>query len=159
MAVSDETLAFLKKTPLFAQVPAACVQEMANLGEEVSFQPGDVLIRQDGLTDVMYVVVDGRVEIEIENVSKVGERGPHSILGELAMITQSPRNANCTAITPVTAVQFKHEPFWAYVEHEPQLAIGLLTEVIYHLDETIDAMNRLSREVRELSSALDKLKK
>lgn len=159
MAVSDETLAFLKKTPLFAQVPADRLQEMANLGVEVSFQPGDVLIRQDALTDVLYVIVDGRVAIEIEGVSKVGERGPRSILGELAMITQSPRNANCTAVTNVTAVQFKHEPFWAYVEQEPQLAIGLLTEVIYHLDETIDAMNRLSREVRELRGALDKLKK
>jgi CRP-like cAMP-binding protein len=75
------------------------------------------------------------------------------------MITQSPRNANCTAVTTVKAVQFKHAQFWPFVQQEPQLAIGLLTEVIYHLDETIDAMNRLSKEVRELRGALDKLKK
>ncbi len=159
MALSVETTAFLKKTPLFAHVPDDRLQEIAHTGEEVTFRPGDVLIRQDALTDYLYVLVDGRVAIEIEGVSKVGERGPRSILGELAMVSQSPRNANCTAVTAVKAVQFKHNEFWHFVEQEPQLAIGLLSEVIYHLDETIDAMNRLSKEARELRAALDKLKR
>ena len=159
MALSTETITFLKKTPLFAQLPDERLQEIARTGEEVTFQAGDVLIRQDALTDCLYVIVNGRVAVEIENVSKVGERGPRSILGELTMITQSPRNANCTAVTTVKAIQFKHDQFWSFVEQEPQLAIGLLTEVIYHLDETIDAMNRLSKEARELRAALDKLKK
>ncbi|MCL4262494.1 MAG: cyclic nucleotide-binding domain-containing protein [Anaerolineae bacterium] len=159
MTLSAETIAFLKKTPLFAHVPEVRLQEIADTGKEVTFQVGDVLIRQDALTDYLYVLVDGRVAIEIEGVSKVGERGPRSILGELAMVSQSPRNANCTAVTTVKAVQFKHDEFWPFVEQEPQLAIGLLTEVIYHLDETIDAMNRLSKEVRQLRGALDKLKR
>jgi hypothetical protein len=62
-------------------------------------------------------------------------------------------------VTFVRAVQFKHKPFWQFVEREPSLAIGLLTEVIYHLDETIDTLYWMSREVRELRAALDKLKK
>ncbi|MBX3058971.1 MAG: cyclic nucleotide-binding domain-containing protein [Anaerolineae bacterium] len=159
MSLSPETIAFLKTTPLFAAVPDERLREIVTVGEEVAFQAGDVLIRQDALTDYLYVLVNGRVAIEIEGVSKVGERGPRSILGELAMVSQSPRNANCTAVTAVKAVQFKHDRFWPFVQQEPQLAIGLLSEVIYHLDETIDAMNRLSKEVRELRAALDKLKR
>lgn len=159
MTLSSATIAFLKKTPLFRHVPDERLQAIAQTGVEVTFQAGDVFIRQDALTDHLYVVVDGRVAIEIEGVSRVGERGPRSILGELAMVSQSPRNANCTAITAVRAVKFKHDQFWPFVQQDPQLAIGLLTEVIYHLDETIDAMNRLSKEARELRAALDKLKR
>ncbi|HRQ39330.1 MAG TPA: cyclic nucleotide-binding domain-containing protein [Chloroflexota bacterium] len=159
MSLSPETIVLLKKTPLFTSLSDERLQEIAATGQEVTFQPGDDLIRQDALTDYLYVLLDGRVAIEIENVSKIGERGARSILGELAMITQSPRNANCTAVTPVKAVQFKQKTFWPFVEQEPQLAIGLLTEVTYHLDETIDALNRMSKEVRELRAALDKLKK
>lgn len=159
MNVPSEMIAFLKTTPLFARVPDDTFQAIAQTGEEVTFQPGDLLIRQDGLTDSLFVVVDGRVAIEIEDVSTIGERGPRSILGELAMITNTPRNATCTAVTAVTAVQFKHHTFWQFVEKEPALAIGLLTEAIYHLDETIDTLYWMSKEVRELRAALDKVKK
>lgn len=159
MALSLETIDFLKRTTLFARVADEKLHEIAQIGEEVSFNVGDVLIRQDGLTDHLFVIVEGQVEIEIVDASKIGTRGPKSVLGELAMITQSPRNANCTAVTFVRVVQFKHKPFWQFVEREPSLAIGLLTEVIYHLDETIDTLYWMSREVRELRAALDKLKK
>lgn len=159
MTVSPETLAFLKTTSLFAHIPEELLQEIALTGEEVAFQAGDFLIRQDGLTDNLFVVVEGRVAIEIEDVSAIGERGPRSVLGELAMIMQTPRNANCMAATPVRAVQFNHKTFWQFVQKEPMLAIGLLTEVIYHLDETIDALYWMSKEVRELQAALHKLKK
>jgi CRP-like cAMP-binding protein len=159
MALSPETIDFLKRTSLFSDVPDEVLQQIAQTGEEVSYEPGELLIRQDGLSDNLFVIMDGRVEIEILDVTKVGKRGPKSVLGELAMITQSPRNANCTAVTPVKAVQFNHHIFWEFVKKEPMLAIGLLTEVIYHLDETIDALYWMSKEVRELTAALDKLKK
>jgi CRP-like cAMP-binding protein len=81
------------------------------------------------------------------------------VLGELAMIMNTPRNANCTAVTPVTAVQFQHKPFWQMVQSSPELAIGLLTEVIYHLDETIDTLYWMSRELRELRATLANLNK
>ena len=159
MAVSAETIEFLSKTPLFQQVSSDLLQEIAQAGEEVLFGNGDRLIHQDGLTDCLFVIIDGRVSIEIEDVSTLGERGPKSVLGELAMITQTPRNANCTAITEVTAVQFNHDIFWQHVQNSPELAIGLLTEVIYDLDETIDTLYWMSREMSELRAALDRLKK
>lgn len=159
MAVSAEIIEFLKKTPLFEQVPLERLQEIAQSGEVVQFNEGERLILQDGLSDSLFIVVNGRVAIEIEDVSTIGERGPKSVLGELAMIMNTPRNANCTAVTPVTAVRFQHKPFWQFVQNSPELAIGLLTEVIYHLDETIDTLYWMSRELRDLRTALANLKK
>jgi len=156
MAVSPETIAFLKSTPLFARVSAEELESVTQLGEEVTFASGERIIHQDGLTECLYVIVDGRVDIEIEDVSAVGSRGPKSVIGELAMITQTPRNANCTANTEVKAVQFHHKTFWPQVQQNPALAIGLLTEVIYHLDETIDSLYWMSREMREMRASLNK---
>ena len=158
MAVSTETIEFLKKAPLFEKVTPDQMQDISQIGEEVTFTMGERLIHQDGLTDALYVIVHGRVAIEIEDVSNIGERGPKSVLGELAMITNTPRNANCTAVTEVTAVKFKHEQFWKFVQKSPELAIGLLTEVIFHLDETIDSLYWMSRELRDARAALDNLK-
>lgn len=159
MALSAETIEFLHKTPLFEQVSTDLLHEIAQTGEEVHFSNGDFLIHQDGLSDCLFVIMDGRVSIEIEDVSTLGERGPKSVLGELAMITHTPRNANCTAVGAVTAVQFNHDLFWPYVQKSPGLALGLLGEIIYHLDETIDTLYWMSRELAELRAALDKLKK
>ncbi|MCP4362385.1 MAG: cyclic nucleotide-binding domain-containing protein [Chloroflexi bacterium] len=156
MTLSTETIDFLKTLPLFARLPEDQMQEIFLLGKKVFYAVGDRLITQDGLTDCLFVMLDGRVAIEIKDVSAVGERGPKSILGELAMISQTPRNATCTAITPVTAVKFRHDQFWQYVQKSPELAVGLLTEVIYHLDETIDTLYWMSRELHELREAFEK---
>lgn len=158
MALSAETIAFLKSTPLFSRLSDDLLAEMSQFATEVSFKPKEYLIRQDGLSDNLFIIIDGRVGIEIEDVSKIGERGPRTVVGELAMIMQTPRNANCTAVTNVRAVQFKHNIFWPFVEREASLAIGLLTEVIYHLDETIDTLYWMSKEVRELQAVLANLK-
>jgi len=45
------------------------------------------------------------------------------------------------------------------VQKSPGLALGLLGEIIYHLDETIDTLYWMSREMAELRAALDQLKK
>lgn len=158
MSLSAENLAFLKSTTLCKHLSDAELAEIGQIGTEVHFAPGERIIYQDGLTDSLYVIVDGRVEIEIEDVSKVGDRGPRSIIGELAMIGNTPRNANCTALTPVQAIQFPHKLFWQHVQQKASLAIGLLVEVTYHLDETVDTLYWMSRELQEAQAALEKTK-
>src|SRR5690606_9596026 len=101
MALSSEILDFLRTTPLFSRLSDELLAEIGQFGTEVHFKPKQHLIRQDGLSDNLFVIIDGRIAIEIEDVSKVGERGPRTVVGELTMIMNTPRNANCTAVTDV----------------------------------------------------------
>ncbi len=155
MAVTAETIALLKEKDLFSRVPEEDLYKLLQAGEEVTFKAGERIIRQDDLHDKLYVIINGRVEIDIEDVTKVTDRGPGHVIGEMSMISEAPRSANCNAITDVTVFQISHNVFRRYMETMPGLAVGLLYETVRHLDDTIDELYRMSRKIRDLESLID----
>lgn len=155
MAVTAETIALLQEKDLFARVSKADLETLLQAGEEVTYKAGERIIRQDDLHDKLYVIVNGRVEIDIEDVTKITDRGPGHVIGEMSMISEAPRSANCNAITDVTVFQISHSVFRRYMETMPGLAVGLLYETVRHLDDTIDQLYRMSRKIRELEALIE----
>ncbi len=155
MAVTAETIALLQEKDLFARVSKADLETLLQAGEEVTYKAGERIIRQDDLHDKLYVIVNGRVEIDIEDVTKVTDRGPGHVIGEMSMISEAPRSANCNAITDVTVFQISHSVFRRYMETMPGLAVGLLYETVRHLDDTIDQLYRMSRKIRDLEALIE----
>lgn len=64
--------------------------------EEIS--AGNTLIREGGVGDKLFVVQSGQLAVTI-NGEPIREIGPGSLLGELALIYDSPRSATVTATT------------------------------------------------------------
>ena len=155
MSVTAETVAILKDKDLFSRVPEADLYQLLQAGEEKAFPIGARIIRQDDLNNNLYVIVKGRVEIDIESVSKITTRGPGHVIGEMSMISEAPRSANCNAITDVTVFQINHTVFRRYMETMPGLAVGLLYETVRHLDDTVDELYRMSRKIRDLEGLLE----
>ncbi len=150
MSITAETIAILKEKDLFSRVPEEDLYKLLQAGEEKTYGVGERIIRQDDLNDSLYVIVNGRVEIDIESVSKITARGPGHVIGEMSMISEAPRSANCNALTAVTVFQISHTIFRRYMETLPGLAVGLLYETVRHLDDTVDELYRMSRKIREL---------
>ena len=155
MAVTAETIAILKEKDLFSRVPEDDLYKLLQSGEEREYKAGDRLIRQDDLQDSLFVIVKGHVEIDIETVTKITARGPGHVIGEMSMISEAPRSANCNAITDVTVFQISHTIFSRYMETMPGLAVGVLYETVRHLDDTVDELYRMSRRIQELEGLLE----
>ena len=66
--------------------------------DTVALEPGEVLFREGDPGEVMFAVVEGRIELS-RHGHGVEEVGPGGILGELALIDASPRSATATAGT------------------------------------------------------------
>lgn len=155
MSVTAETIAILKEKDLFSRVPERDLYKLLQSGEEKEYPAGTRLIRQDDLHDSLFVIVKGRVEIDIETVTKITARGPGHVIGEMSMISEAPRSANCNAITDVTVFQISHTVFRRYMETMPGLAVGVLYETVRHLDDTVDELYRMSRKIRDLEGLLE----
>ncbi len=155
MSVTPETIAILKDKDLFSRVPEEDLYRLLQSGDEKQYPAGTRIIRQDDLNNNLYVIVDGRVEIDIESVSKITSRGPGHVIGEMSMISEAPRSANCNALTDVKVFQINHAVFQRYMETMPGLAVGLLYETVRHLDDTVDELYRMSRKIRELEGLLE----
>jgi len=105
-----------------------------------SFAPGQTIFRLDDAADVMYVVLEGAVEIRIGDavLERVEEGG---LLGEMALIEQLPRSASAVAVgaTKLSAVDRKR--FLFLVQNHPFFALHVM-EVLAHRLRRMDATLR-----------------
>ncbi|MDY7102288.1 MAG: cyclic nucleotide-binding domain-containing protein [Actinomycetota bacterium] len=92
------------------------VAHVATLLEPVRYPDGTVLVHQGDAPERFAVIVDGRVRIRREEdgaARDLGEAGPGSVIGEIAMLRGTPRAATATAVGDVTALVGGMEAFEA----------------------------------------------
>jgi CRP-like cAMP-binding protein len=104
----------------------------------VRLAPGDVLFQAGDAADGMYVVLDGTVEVVVaDKVVETSTRG--AILGEMALIDQTPRGATVRARDNSTLVKLDERRFQRVIQQNPFFA----THVMKVLVERIRNMNQL----------------
>ena len=77
--------------------PAELFRQESNT---VQLAPGDFLFREGEKGEKMYVLLEGEVDIFLGDFV-LETAGPGALLGEMALIDDSPRTANAVAKTPV----------------------------------------------------------
>jgi hypothetical protein len=65
-----------------------------------SLKPGEVLARQGDPGDTLFLILDGIVDVTVDEL-RLGDLGPGAVIGERAVLETSPRTATLTALTPV----------------------------------------------------------
>jgi CRP/FNR family cyclic AMP-dependent transcriptional regulator len=91
--------------------------------------PASKVIMQEGQVGVlMYVVLEGSVEIAIHN-SVIGRIGPGGMFGEMALITRAGRVASAIAKTDCVLLAINRNVFLDLVGANPRFAVSLLGAV------------------------------
>ncbi len=102
--------------------------ELAAGAQPVSVRAGEWLFRQGEPGDSLYVVVRGRLEVVIETGSElkvVRVLGRGESVGELALLTESPRSASVRARRDSELLLVTREHFAGLLEQRPEFAAGL----------------------------------
>ena len=90
----------LRGIPLFAPLPLAALERIADGMEEVHYAPGDAIMTQGEHGDTYVMVESGRVLVTIDG-RPIHEQGPRDGVGEIALLRSVPRTATVTALDPV----------------------------------------------------------
>ena len=93
-------------------------RRLEEVGSEVEFPAGQVLIEHNTPAAGLYLILEGRVRVHAHGAEL--ERGPGDVVGELALAWGGPRRARVTAITPVRALSVPREHV------DPELAARLV---------------------------------
>jgi signal transduction histidine kinase len=92
----------LRNFSFFASFSLDHLEQIAETAPRVSFKANTVVFRQGDHSTTMYMILKGHVRIEREDPLgesiSVGELTEHQIFGELAMLSEEPRQATVTAI-------------------------------------------------------------
>jgi phosphoserine phosphatase RsbU/P len=99
-----------------------------------------VLCTQGEIEHTFYVITEGRVAI-VQNLDDGQERplairGPGEYFGELALLDDTPRMADCIALTPVTVLEITEDTFDELVERSPAVAYAITRRTLDILRDT-----------------------
>lgn len=110
------------------------LQLLRQVAKRVEYPPNTTLCHQGKVEHVFYVVVKGNVAVirlledgEERILNMVGKNG---YFGEMGLIDDSPRAANCVTITPTTVLEVTEEAFDSFVKNSPPLANLLLQRIL-----------------------------
>ena len=125
---SDAKIELLKKVPLFAGCSKNELRQLAKIADELDLREGTVLTREGRPGREFFVLIDGTAEVRRKG-KKIAALGPGDWLGEIALITDSPRTATVTATSPVDVLVITDRRFRSVVETMPSIALKVLARV------------------------------
>jgi len=124
----DAKIELLKKVPLFAGCSKNELRQLATIADELDLREGTVLTREGRPGREFFVLIDGTAEVRKKS-KKIADLGPGDWLGEIALITDSPRTATVTATSPVDVLVITDRRFRSVVETMPSIALKVLARV------------------------------
>jgi len=90
-----------------------------------SFVAGQEIFGEGQSGELMYVVVEGRVDLLVKG-NLVEELGPGGALGEMALLDTEPRSATAIARTDCKLVAIDEKRFKFLVQQTPHFALQLM---------------------------------
>jgi CRP-like cAMP-binding protein len=140
VSAKSEHIELLGRIPLFSGCSKNELRAIASLTTEVDFQAGSVLTRQGDPGDECFVIVEGSVEVSIDD-RVLAELGAGQVVGEMSLLDQGPRTATVTAKTGVKVLVLNPLEFMSMLDSSPGVAKKLLRSLAQRLRAVESARN------------------
>ena len=123
----------LRQTPFFAGLHDEDLENVLRMGRHVHFEPGQSIVEEGDVGDGMYIVLDGRAQVDVGG--RYHNLEPGTFFGEMALIRRRKRSATVKAVEPVTALIISAEDFRSFLLENPSIAVAMLEAVVDRLNE------------------------
>lgn len=137
MASSDPKVAMLTKIPLFAKCGERELEAIAQLMDEVDVPAGKVLMRQGEPGSEMFFVASGSVDVEHDG-RVVKHRMTGAAIGEMALVSEGPRNSTVTTTEPTRLLVLAHREFHSLMDGHPQVRAQVMDGLAQRIRELED---------------------
>ena len=136
----EKPVEMLRKLPWLSSLKEKVFQELMDAFEGRRFEEGTIILKEEDPDNGMFVVVSGKVSIEIRGVT-MAEVGTGSLIGEMSVLTGYPRSASVVAVTPVTVVWIESARLKVIMKKSAELENG-----VWEFTSTRFAMNLLGKK-------------
>ncbi len=129
----------LRQVPMFKDIDPARLKLLAFTSERVQFAGGQRFFAQGDLSDAAYVILDGRANVLLNTPNgeiQVAELGGNALVGEMGILSDTPRSATITAAEPTTALRIDKRVFLELLAQFPQMALAVMRELAQRLERT-----------------------
>ncbi len=147
----------IRHAPLFERLEMAQIRLLAFASEWVKVEAGGFFFRHQDETDGAYLIVKGHAALYWPNAkpgdAPVTELHPGRVIGDLAVILQTPRPMNMIAIEPTVALKIRDREFMTIIQNDAGVAASLLETVAGYLVHAAGERRKLIEAVEAERSA------
>ena len=133
----DEKLQLLRRVPLFADLDADDLRDLAGIVDETEVPAGTALTHEGRHEGYFFVIVDGTVRIE-RHGNTVNTLSDGDFLGEIALLDGGPRTATAVTVTPCRLLTMTHPRFRQLLDVSSPIRTAVLGELSRRL-RSLDA--------------------
>src|SRR5712691_7603936 len=146
MTIEDD-VSFFERVPTLSQLGRQALRILAIGAETRYIHGGEVLFNAGDEADGGFVIQEGRFSLSSEDGREVTV-GPFTLLGEVALFTETRRPTTATALEPSTVLCIPRPLFLKMLESFPDAARSLRDILASRLDQSV-------REVAGVRTILD----
>ena len=140
---------------MFSKLEASKLKLLAFTSEAVEFHDQDILFHVNDPSDSAYVIMSGEVEILVETedgMVPVVTRGQNELIGEMAVLTNSPRSATLRAKGPVRTLRISDDSFLKLLSESPDVALDVMRQLSQKLAESHQQVESLQIRLQQLDT-------
>jgi CRP-like cAMP-binding protein len=149
MAIEDD-ISFFERVPTLSVLGRQALRILAIGAETRYIHSGEVLFDVGDEADGAFVIQEGHFVLSSDASGDSREKmvGPFTLLGEIALFTETKRPATATALEPSTVLHIPRPLFIKMLDSFPEAARRLREILAERLDQA-------SREIHGVRTALD----
>jgi CRP/FNR family transcriptional regulator len=134
-----ERIIFLRRVPIFSQLPPAELKQIAAICVEQDFLDGEIFAQEGELGDEMFIIVSGEIRVVTG-----GEQGPGielarrrsgDYVGEMAIISNEPRMATLIADGNTRTLCISQKQFEQILRQRPETSLAVMRVLCSRLRE------------------------
>ncbi|MFZ2446869.1 MAG: cyclic nucleotide-binding domain-containing protein [Syntrophobacteraceae bacterium] len=155
-AAHEENREDLLKSPLFRDLPAAKIDEIARAVVVRVAPPGSIIFKEGDPADGFYIVGSGNIRVFVKHEKGIERElavlGPGESFGEVALLTGETRSANAQALGETRLMVLLKEDFDRLLGEFPELSKKFMKDMRNWLlrdqeliDEEVDVVLQASR--------------
>ena len=131
-----EKMMLLRQVPIFAELDADDLEELASVVEERRVDTNGVLFREGDTGDAVYLIVKGTVRVFTGGAGTdrpervLSELGPGACIGEMAVLDAAPRSATVVALERTRTLRVPGDGFKRVMSERPEMSEAIVAELV-----------------------------
>jgi CRP-like cAMP-binding protein len=125
MAADIDLLDRISELSLFSGLPRAQLESIAHTFEEMSFQPGERVLRQGLSGSGFYVILEGEANV-VHNGSEIARLARGDFFGEVSALLEEPPTADIVAATALRCLVLGAADLTEYLRRTPEVTLRML---------------------------------
>jgi energy-coupling factor transporter ATP-binding protein EcfA2 len=140
-----EAMSVLQDVPFLQGLEPSTVKLLAYAGDQQHYRAGEIVFREGDEGETACFILDGDAVVSVgmgPARQVVGHLGPGSVVGEIALLLDSPRTATVTADTKLTVLALSRELFVDLMRKDEELGISVMRSLAERLAATMQRIDR-----------------